>query len=493
MKVLLINTNREIFPWPVVPLGLSYIAAALKQKGHAVRMLDLCFSRSPRRDIQRAVGAFGPEAVGITLRNIDNVEMLNPLFYLEAIRREIVEPLKSLCGAPLIIGGPAVGISPEGIMDYLHVDYALAGEGETGMAAWLAALESPAPDFSPIPGLHVRLSDGRIVAPHPPVLKAMDALPHPRPYTWMDYRPYARRGGTAGVQTKRGCVFKCIYCAYSLIEGCGHRLREPGDVVDEMEGWLTAARPRIFEFVDSVFNAPEDHAAGVCEAILRRGMKTRLTTMGFNPGPVSAGLISVMKAAGFRWLMCSPDSASPAMLDRLKKNFTIAQLASASDLLRRAGIKVFWFFTLGGPGETRETVQETLNFCRRYTAPEDLLLFSIGFRISPNTPLALEAREEGVIAKTDDLLLPAFYCSPHTSPLDIMTQIHQAALTHPNFITLHDFEIPSVIQGVLKFVVPFYKPRNDSFSIPSLNRGLNRLGILPRIHRRQQRRMARTL
>jgi anaerobic magnesium-protoporphyrin IX monomethyl ester cyclase len=359
------------------------------------------------------------------------------------------------------------------------------------MSAWLAAMDSPAPDFSAIPGLYVRSSDGRIRAPLPPVLRAVDTLPHPRPYTWMDFRPYARRGATAGIQTKRGCVFHCTYCAYSIIEGCAHRLREPGDVADEMEGWLAAARPGTFEFVDRVFNAPEDHAAGVCETILRRGLKTRLTTMGFNPGPVSAGLINVMKEAGFRDLMCSPDSASPVMLERLKKNFTVAQLASASDLLRRAGIRVFWFFTLGGPGETRETVQETLDFCRRFTSPEDLLLFSIGFRVSPNTPLALEAREEGAIAGGEDLLMPAFYCSPRTSPLEIMTQIHQSALTHSNFITLYDFEIPSVIQGVFKSLVPFYKPRNDSFAIPSLNRGLNRLGILPRIHARQRKRMQR--
>jgi radical SAM superfamily enzyme YgiQ (UPF0313 family) len=487
VKVLLVNTNREVSPWPVLPLGLSTVASALEAAGHAVRFLDLCFVPSPGRAVREEVLRFPPEAVGVTVRNIDNVSMLDSRFYLDAIRDEVIRPLRERSRAPVIIGGSAVGISPAAMMDHFGVDFAVAGEGEASMALWLDALRPGGPAFASIPGLHYRRPDGGVEPPGRLGLEPLAGLRHPRPYAWVDYRRYRRRGALAGIQTKRGCPFECLYCAYGLIEGCGSRLRDPEDVADEMEAWIAAARPAGFDFTDSVFNHPESHAVAVCEAVVRRGLRTRLTTMDLNPGPVSEELVGVMRAAGFRHLMSSPDSASPAMLERLKKNFTVDHLARAAERLRTGGLRVFWFFTLGGPGETPGTVRETLDFCARHLPPEDVVLFSIGFRISPGTALAAVAVEEGVIAPGDDLFRPAFYCSPATPPALILRMVHDAGRRHPGFLTPLDFGIYEGIHRALEAVVPFYKPRRDWLKLPELNRRLDGLGILPWLRRRHVR------
>ncbi|MBK7474074.1 MAG: hypothetical protein IPI73_28855 [Betaproteobacteria bacterium] len=96
----------------------------------------------------------------------------------------------------------------------------------------------------------------------------------------MAWGPYQAGGGTWPLQTKRGCSMRCSYCAYPLIEGRRGRQRAPGDVVDEIERVLHATgvqgctRPRTFEFVDSTFNVPSEHAIAICEEIIRRGVRT---------------------------------------------------------------------------------------------------------------------------------------------------------------------------------------------------------------------------
>ncbi len=485
LKVLLVNPNRETSPWPALPLGLGYVASALEARGHGVRFLDLCFARSPRRAVEEELRRHPPEAVGVTIRNIDNVSLLQPHFYLDAIRDEVVRPIRARTRAPLILGGSAVGISPVEIMDHFGADFAMAGEAESAMALWLEALTSPSPGFAAVPGLFWR-SDGVVHRPSRLSLDPLRGPAPPRPYDWTDYRRYRRRGAWAGIQTKRGCPFECIYCAYALIEGCAPRLRDPDEVVDEMEGWRPAAPPG-FDFVDSVFNHPESHAIAVCEAIVRRGWKTRLTTMDLNPGPVSEELVGAMRAAGFSHLMSSPDSASPAMLERLRKNFTADDLARTARLLRGAGIRVFWFFTFGGPGETPETVGETLAFCRTHLPPDDVVLFSAGFRVSPRTALEKTAREEGVVGNGDDLLRPVFYCSPHTPLPLILRMVHEAAAGHPGFITPLDLDAYEGINRAFEWMVPFYQPRRDWLKIPDLNRFLQSTGVLPRLRRRHVR------
>ena len=100
---------------------------------------------------------------------------------------------------------------------------------------------------------------------------------------WVAWPPYERSGGTWPVQSKRGCPLACVYCAYPVIEGHHHRLRPPGDVVDEIERVSRAQGPRTFEIVDSTFNVPIEHALALCEEIVRRGLKVNLAATTVNP------------------------------------------------------------------------------------------------------------------------------------------------------------------------------------------------------------------
>src|SRR5204863_1959407 len=141
-RVLLVSTNRERQPYPVVPNGLACVASALDAAGHNVRFLDLCFAREPigrARDVARS---FRPDIVGVSVRNIDNSDAIALRHYTPEAR-DVLRALRD--GAPtakVIAGGAAFGVAPEALFRDLGVDYAVAGDGERASVALVDALSS---------------------------------------------------------------------------------------------------------------------------------------------------------------------------------------------------------------------------------------------------------------------------------------------------------------------------------------------------------------
>jgi radical SAM superfamily enzyme YgiQ (UPF0313 family) len=169
---------------------------------------------------------------------------------------------------------------------------------------------------------------------------------------------------------------------------------------------------RDFEFVDSTFNLPESHALDVCDAVIRRKLGARFIGSGLNPVAVSERLLERMKAAGFSSLVCTAESASDRVIGNLQKGFTRRHLERIAALTRQVGLRTLWIFLVGGPGETRDTVLETLDFFHRRTAPGDVGFVSNGIRIYPHTAMSRIALAEGVLRDEAELISPRFYFSP---------------------------------------------------------------------------------
>jgi radical SAM superfamily enzyme YgiQ (UPF0313 family) len=261
-------------------------------------------------------------------------------------------------------------------------------------------------------------------------------------HRWLDLRAYERHGGTVPIQTKRGCVFKCIYCTYLNVEGWGYRLRSPELVVDEMAELHRAAGVTHFEFVDSTFNAPPRHATEVCEAIVRRGLRVQLDTTNFTPANAPDYLLAAMRRAGFRWLGITAESASDAVLERLQKGFDVARVRAVAEDVERAGIGVLWIFLVGGPGETPATLEETLRFAAWRLGRGDAVYLTVGLRVYPGTTLQRIAVEEGVVAADDPLLAPTFYFS-HALDIDAaVARLRAFAAQHPRFMFSADSRSP---------------------------------------------------
>src|SRR5207244_460916 len=235
MRVVLVPANQERSPDPVAPLGVCYVASAAAEAGHEVHVLDLCFSEDPPADVRAAVAAHRPEAIGISLRNVDNCAYPDTVSYLPHYRA-VVQACRTASEAPIVLGGSAFTTMPAHYLAALDVPYGVVGEGEVGFPALLARLAARAGACG-LAGIAVRDTATAAVEVAPTAwLPAVDAVRADR--RWIDNRRYFEQGGMGNLQTKRGCHYKCTFCAYPVIEGRGMRTRDPEGIAAEVAALL---------------------------------------------------------------------------------------------------------------------------------------------------------------------------------------------------------------------------------------------------------------
>lgn len=440
VRVLLVSTNRERSPQPVVPNGLACVASALEDAGHEVRLLDLCFARDPLQAARRAASSFAPRVIGVSVRNIDNSDSIALRHYTPEAAAMLAALREGAPDAAIVAGGAAFGVAPESLFRALNVDYAVAGDGERATVALVNAL-AHREEVGSIPGL-VRLVHDRVVFTPPGEDADIDSLATPRLHRWLDLRRYERHGATVPIQTKRGCVYKCVYCTYRNVEGWGYRLRDPERVADELVELERAAGITHFDFVDSTFNSPPGHAIAVCDAIRRRNRRFHLETMNFTPATASPELLAAMRRAGFASLGITAESASDPVLARLEKGFDAAQVRTVADRVARAGMRTLWIFLVGGPGETPLTLEDTLAFAAERLERGDAVYLTVGLRIYPDTTLHRIALDEGVVPYGDSLLAPRFYFSPALDADAAVARLRAFARQHPRFMFSADSRNP---------------------------------------------------
>ena len=424
-KVLLINTNMEKKPYPVPPLGICLIASAIR-KDHEVMVYDGAFDHG--KGLACLVSDFRPDYIGVTIRNIDDMDILNPTSYIEPILQTFIKPVRETTDAPLILGGSGFSIFPEYFMDYYRADYGVSGEGEAVFPDLLHCLEN-GKDPSCVPGVFSLKKAGS--AP----TRAFDLvnLPFSEIDLKIDYGPYRGRSSYP-IQTKRGCSHRCIYCTYNCIEGYHYRTRLPAHIADEIEQTAERLGPVTFEFVDSTFNDPPGHAEAICRELAKRSLGLRLRTMGINPCNASPELFELMLSSGFAQIDCTPDTASPAMLSSLRKNFTLADLTKTARLVREFDMPTMWFFIFGGPGETEETIRESFEFIDSWVSGKDMVHMTCGLRVYPGTDLHLSALKEKIVHPGDPLTDARFYVSKELGREKLISLIKEAALARPNCV-----------------------------------------------------------
>ncbi|MBU8891296.1 MAG: radical SAM protein [Bacteroidales bacterium] len=443
-RVLLINSNTETAPYPVAPLGIALVASSLKSRNE-VEIFDFTFNSTD--SLISFIKEFKPDYIGIGLRNIDNVTMRNCKWYLEEIRNNIINPVKENFRIPLIIGGSGFSIAPHQIFEYFDVDYGIVGEAEEIFPKLLLEIDSGEGKVELANvitkwGYKVNTSEQN----HKPLV-----LPKANIDELIDFEPYINKGNYP-VQTKRGCTHKCIYCSYPNIEGTKYRLRPVEDIVDEIEEAQRRMPDITFEFVDSTFNSPVKHAINICREIIKRKLNVKLRTMGVNPGDVAEELIVVMKQAGFTQIDCTPDSASALMIKKYRKNFSKNKLIQCAEIIKRHDMPVMWFFMLGGPGETEDTIMETFEFIDNNISEKDMVHITEGIRVIPNTELYDIAIDEGVISKEMSVIDPLFYVSPTIGKENLTFILDREIKKRNNVINSVDSEPPAeLVQAALKY------------------------------------------
>ena len=439
MNVLIVVTNRYRGPVPVIPLGACLVAEAVKKSGHRVRLLDLMFEREPVRALESELHTYNPDVVGLSIRNIDNNDMQQPVAFFKDLT-SIVRTIRGRMQTPIVLGGAAVGVMPEELLRYAGVEWAILGDGEIVFPQLLEAI-SKGGKVREIPGI-AWLENDVFNNNTGYTARFSGGCPIPDFYQWINVQAYLSRLSTVPIQTKLGCHFKCVYCTYRKIEGHDYRLCNPETVVDAVR-YLASRGLRDIEFVDNVFNAPYDHALAVCEGIARAQLNVCLQSLELNPYFLDDALLTAMENAGFVGIGITVESASDVVLKGLNKGFTAKDVCNAARIVQQHTLPCLWIFMIGGPGETKETDQETLRFAEQFIRPKDVAFFNIGIRVYPGTELEQIARREGVLTLAPAAMLePVFYISPALDLNWVTNIMHNVLTKHMNYISSNTISLP---------------------------------------------------
>jgi radical SAM superfamily enzyme YgiQ (UPF0313 family) len=409
-KVLLVNPN-QMKP-PVAPLALDYLASALGESGFEVDLLDLCFYEDFAREIDRYFASNSIFAIAITLRNTDDTCLVTQDFFVPRLK-EMIDCFRACTSAPLILGGSGFSIMPEVILQYCGLELGIWGEGEYSLPLLLRKILA-GEDYYSVPGLVYR--DAKGYHHNTPKYIDLEGIPAPERNA-VDNRRYFLEGGMGSIEAKRGCTGRCIYCVDPLAKGKRVRRRSPRSVVDEIDVLLQMGIDH-FHFCDSEFNLPPAHAREVCLEILSRGLGSKVRWYAYcSVAPFSEELATLFQKAGCAGIDFGVDSANDPMLRTLNRGFVVEDVARTAQLCHRLGIIFMYDLLLGGPGETRDSLRETIETMKRLSPSR--VGASLGVRLFPETRLAAMVRRQGPIEQNPNLrgardvnfFAPVFYLS----------------------------------------------------------------------------------
>jgi len=406
-RILLISSNTTIEPILVYPLGMAIIAAALKEKGHDVMQFDILFNQeTDKASVYDVLTEFDPDFIGISIRNIDNVDSLTKgsNWYLSAIK-ELIDTIKKISEKPVIIGGPAFSIMPEQILNFTKADFGVVGEGEKAFPGLIDdLLQNKTPD--------------QIILAKKHQIDGNDFFSPLYEKKLVDF--YVDKSGLLNYQTKRGCPHGCNYCSYPVIEGKKFRKQTPEFVVDNLLKIKKQFNVDSVFFTDSVFNDQQGHYLEVAREMVRKKCEMKWSAY-FRPDKISNDELKLLKESGLYAMEIGSDAACDTTLKGINKSFDFDSIIALNEGCLKQDICCAHFFMFGGPGETYETLKESFKNIEKL---RECVVFAFsGIRILPGTGLQKIAIDEKIISADNLLLEPFYYMSPHVEKQKMEAEI----------------------------------------------------------------------
>nr|MDO8080991.1 radical SAM protein [Candidatus Freyarchaeota archaeon] len=344
MKVLLLNVPYPLTECPTIPLGLCYIAAVAEKEGFEVQILDLLVSRFSLKKIVDKMKEFKPDIVGAGPVTIS---------YPTALRT--MEVCKKF-GATTVMGGCHVTFyDKEALQEAPYLDIVVRGEGEY---TFLDIVKGG--DLKSIDGITYRENGEIVKNPDRKPIENLDELPWPARHLvpLSKYRAY--KSG-CDMMSGRGCPYSCTFCVGGKMVGRKPRFRDIKLCVDEIEEIVYRYGFNRINVVDDLLTINHKRVFAFCDELDNRGLKIEWTAFS-RVDTVTRELLSKMKEAGCMFILYGVESGNQRILDLVKKRTTLEKIRKGISLSNEVGITTMSSFILGLPGETEETVRESLEF-----------------------------------------------------------------------------------------------------------------------------------
>jgi len=357
MKVLLINpkANLPIEVRTSPPLGLAYLGAVSEERGDEVRILDMEVEEAPLSQVLREER---PDLIGITANTIQ----------IKAAWR-VAQEIKAQIDLPIVLGGPHPTVLPEESAQRVEVDIVVRGEGETTWADLCQKWEVGA-SLEEVEGISYRQNGRMIHNPDRPPIADVDSLPFPahhlfkmEHYTNLQPTLDTVQGKSFSLLTSRGCPYRCTYCAQILPRVW--RMRSPENVVAEWRWLVKDLGAKEIGVLDDSFNIDRQRVLAICDLLISEGLNHVPWIMinGIRANLVDEELLDRMREAGCIRTAFGVESGNQGILDTvIDKHLTLEEIRAAFKAAKSVGMETIGFFIIGLPGETEETIEDTIRF-----------------------------------------------------------------------------------------------------------------------------------
>ena len=342
------------FQYVMVPISLPSIAAVLRKSGHEVKIVDSIVENYTEKQVKEEVEKFRPALV--------LVDMSTATFYGDL---ETIKKVKEVNGCHLTAIGTHVTSLPEDSLKTSLLDSVIRGEPEETALELANTLDNGC-NLAHVKGISFKENGKVITNPARPFIKDLDSLPFPardliknEKYTMpISNRPYTL------VITSRGCPNQCIYCTAHQYYGHKLRLRSPQNIIDEIEEVVKEHGVKDITMWSDTFTLDRAFVIDICNEIKKRGLKFRWMANS-RVDKVDPELLALMKSSGCKMLSFGVESGCQTILDNVRKKTTIEQIKKAFKWCRQAKIETIAHFVFGLPGETKETLEETLDLLKK--------------------------------------------------------------------------------------------------------------------------------
>lgn len=440
MKLQLIHPPAFLNPTaltalrPSLPLGLAYIAAAVRAAGHEVAVID-AVGEAPDRIVRKGrVAQLGLSVEEIVARIAPDTQVvgIGAMFtYQWRVVAELIGALKRDRPDLLVVGGGEhfTGL-PEESLRRSPVDLVVLGEGEETIVellrrygAWRAAHAGADPASgvaewaAELPGTSFRRGDEVVHNARRDRVREIDAIPRPA-WDLFDVSGYddrrlingVRMGRTMPILATRGCPYRCAYCSSPNMWTTKWVAREPKLVVDEIQDYVETFGAKNFPFQDLTAILKRQWVVDFCNELIARKLDvTWQMPTGTRCEVVDAEVAALLRASGGLSLNFAPESGSEEVRKKVSKQMTEASLFNAVQAAVDARLNTSVFFVLGFPRDTVADFRATLRWARRLARAgvEDL---AVGFYFPiPGTRFFKELEQDGKVELSDELMMAPIF------------------------------------------------------------------------------------
>jgi radical SAM superfamily enzyme YgiQ (UPF0313 family) len=403
----------------IFPLGLSLIGTYLENNHHSVEIFDMNIYDKPFSKLKKRLEKKDYDVVGVSLRNIF-VRDVKPSLLMDIFTKTI-EMIKNY-NVKVIAGGSGFTLFAKELMEKIpQIDFGVIGEGEETFLDLLKNLDNP----KKVRGICYRKGKRVIFTKKREPLKNLDFIPR-RDLSGLpkNLKVYDQ----VGVETRRGCEFRCIYCGSPIIQGNFVRFRQPKIVLEEIECLRNNFGIKNLFFADCIFY-PSSHIEKICDLLIKSKVDVNWSAY-FREDSISKMLVEKIIKAGCSDLQFSPDSGSEIILRILQKKLTPKQILKAARIIRNfKEVNTRFYMFLNAPGETICTLMETFRLVRKLCKLK--LKGCVSFnqiQIFPRTRIYKIALRNRIIDKNSNLLQPKHYnplpLSLFLKPLTFKKSVH---------------------------------------------------------------------